>query len=91
MRRWVVWALAVAGISLGAGSARLRAQANDDWNRPFPGFKIAGNLYYVGTADLAVYLINTPQGNILINSDFIEDLRWWMAARCTSRGRAVRA
>src|SRR5262249_31607 len=36
--------------------------------------KIAGNLYYVGTADLAVYLIHTPQGNILINSDFEQDV-----------------
>ena len=50
------------------------AQANPDWHRPFPAFKIAGNLYYVGTADLAVYLIRTPQGNILINSDFAEDV-----------------
>lgn len=52
----------------------LRAQANPDWHRPFPAFKIAGNLYYVGTADLAVYLINTPQGNIIINSDFKQDV-----------------
>src|SRR5205085_7675316 len=52
----------------------LHAQANPDWHRPFPAFKIAGNLYYVGTADLAVYLINTPQGNIVINSDFKEDV-----------------
>jgi metallo-beta-lactamase class B len=52
----------------------LQAQTNPDWHRPFPAFKIAGNLYYVGTADLAVYLINTPQGNILINSDFPEDV-----------------
>jgi metallo-beta-lactamase class B len=51
-----------------------RAQGNPDWHREIPGFKIAGNLYYVGTADLAVYLINTPQGNILINSDFKQDL-----------------
>ena len=50
------------------------AQQNPDWHRELPGFKIAGNLYYVGTADLAVYLINTPQGNILINSDFPEDV-----------------
>jgi metallo-beta-lactamase class B len=50
------------------------AQANPDWHTAFPAFKIAGNLYYVGTADLAVYLINTPRGNILINSDFQEDL-----------------
>ena len=32
------------------------AQGNPDWHAAFPGFKIAGNLYYVGTADLAVYL-----------------------------------
>lgn len=36
---------------------------------PFPAFRIAGNLYYVGTDDLASYLIVTPKGNILINSD----------------------
>jgi len=50
------------------------AQQNPDWHRDLPAFKIAGNLYYVGTADLAVYLINTPQGNIVINSDFPEDV-----------------
>src|SRR5580692_9382781 len=60
--------------SLIAFAATLLAQGNPDWHRAIPGFKIAGNLYYVGTADLAVYLITTPQGNILINSDFKEDL-----------------
>ena len=51
-----------------------RAQANPDWHRAIPGFKIAGNLYYVGTADLAAYLIATPQGNILINGNFKQDV-----------------
>jgi len=55
-------------------AAPLYAQTNPDWHRAIPGFKIAGNLYWVGTADLAVYLINTPEGNILINSDFPEDV-----------------
>src|SRR5574339_62155 len=50
------------------------AQANPDWHRAIPGFKIAGNLYYVGTADLAAYLIATPQGNIVINGNFKEDV-----------------
>src|SRR5262249_54958018 len=40
-----------------------------DWTEPFPPFRIAGNLYYVGSRGLANYLITTPQGNILINSD----------------------
>ena len=52
----------------------VRAQANPDWHRRIPGFKLAGNLYYVGTADLAAYLITTPQGHILINGNFKEDV-----------------
>src|SRR6266850_3092544 len=55
-------------------TATLLAQGSPDWHRTFPAFKIAANLYYVGTADLAVYLIHTPSGNILINSDFEQDL-----------------
>ena len=44
-------------------------KAQDDWTEPFPAFRIAGNLYYVGSKGLANYLITTPQGHILINSD----------------------
>lgn len=44
-------------------------QSNDpEWTKPYPPFRIAGNLYYVGTADLSSYLIVTRQGNILINT-----------------------
>jgi metallo-beta-lactamase class B len=39
-----------------------------EWVRDFPPFRLAGNLYYVGTYDLASYLITTPAGNILINT-----------------------
>lgn len=44
------------------------AAAQNDWTEPFPAFRIAGNLYYVGSKDLATYLITTKQGHILINS-----------------------
>jgi metallo-beta-lactamase class B len=46
-----------------------QAPAQNDWTEPFPAFRIAGNLYYVGSKGLASYLIATPQGHILINSD----------------------
>jgi metallo-beta-lactamase class B len=39
------------------------------WTTPMPPFRIAGNLYYVGSQDLAAYLLVTPQGDILINSN----------------------
>lgn len=44
------------------------ANTNPDWSKPYPPFQIAGNLYYVGTYDLACYFITTPKGNILINT-----------------------
>jgi metallo-beta-lactamase class B len=49
----------------------MRAPAADNpaWTRAFPPFRIVGNLYYVGSEDLAAYLITTPQGHILINSN----------------------
>ena len=46
---------------------RLHAEDNLD-TTPLDPFRIAGNLYYVGSADLASYLIVTPKGDILINS-----------------------
>ena len=74
-------ALGVAAGLLFRGTAQAQAPvpppakpSQVDWHTPFPAFRIAGNLYYVGTADLAVYLIPTPEGNILINSDFPFDL-----------------
>src|SRR5215475_10090862 len=45
------------------------AQPNG-WNDPFPPHKIMDNVYYVGTKELATFLIVTPQGNILMNSNY---------------------
>ena len=42
----------------------------DDMTTPFPPHKVIGNIYYVGTRSLAVFLIVTPQGNILVNSTY---------------------
>jgi len=39
-----------------------------EWTATYQPFRIAGNLYYVGTYDLACYLITTTKGNILINT-----------------------
>jgi metallo-beta-lactamase class B len=42
----------------------------EQMNKQFPPHKIVGNLYYVGTESLGSFLIVTPEGNILINSDY---------------------
>jgi len=41
---------------------------------PFPAFKIVGNVYYVGSRGLASYLITTPRGHILINSNLVSSV-----------------
>src|SRR5881394_2591763 len=46
----------------------LFAQGNPDWTRPFPPFRIIGNIYWVGSSDLSTYLITTPAGHMLINT-----------------------
>ena len=48
-------------------AAPLAAQ-RDDWTRPFPGHRVIGNLYAVGTYDLGVFLITSDEGHILINT-----------------------
>jgi metallo-beta-lactamase class B len=52
---WVIWVSCV------------QAQTDADWIEPFSPFRIAGELYYVGSKGLASYLIATPQGHIMIN------------------------
>ncbi len=42
------------------------------WNQPVEPYRIMGPLYYVGASDLAIFLITTPEGHILVNSGFAE-------------------
>jgi metallo-beta-lactamase class B len=47
----------------------LLAQDNPSWTAPFPPHRVAGNIYYVGSQGLASFLITSPAGHILINSN----------------------
>ncbi len=42
--------------------------AQNNWTEPFAPHRVVDNVYYVGSAGLASYLITSPQGHILINS-----------------------
>jgi len=54
--------------SIQANSQTNKPYFDPNWSKPYPAFKIAEGLYYVGTYDLACYLLVTPKGNILINT-----------------------
>jgi metallo-beta-lactamase class B len=59
---------ATAMVAAALGIERTSGQGNPEWTRPFPPFKMIGNIYWVGSYDLSTYLITTPQGHILINT-----------------------
>lgn len=63
----LVAALSIISLTVTAQQVK-EPRTTEEWARPYPPFRIAGNLYYVGTYDLACYLITTPNGNILINT-----------------------
>lgn len=48
----------------------LHAWSQNGWDDPFPAHQVMDNLYFVGTGGLGTFLITTPEGHILINSDF---------------------
>src|SRR5258705_9866151 len=59
----------VVGLAVLLLAASRPVSAQSDWTEPYAPFRIADNLYYVGSRGLANYLITTSQGHILINSD----------------------
>ena len=65
----IVAALGAIPVGIEAqGTFKSPPVTNEAWIKPFPPVRVVGNVYYVGTYDLAVYLITTPQGHILINT-----------------------
>ena len=59
--------LAVVVLLAGVSAVPL---AQRDWNAPFPAHHVIDNVYFVGTRQLGSFLVTTPEGHILINSDF---------------------
>lgn len=53
-----------------AASASAQQEHAGEWSQPFEPFRIVDNVHYVGTTELGVYLIATPEGHILIDGGF---------------------
>jgi metallo-beta-lactamase class B len=52
----------------GAQSAPQSLDIGSDFLAPFPAHHVIGNIYFVGSKNLGIYLVTTPQGHILINT-----------------------
>jgi metallo-beta-lactamase class B len=66
------WPVMILG-ALAAATAQDKSVVQS-WNQPIEPYRIAGNIYYAGTNFLATFLFATPDGLILLNSDYEESI-----------------
>ena len=63
------------GVALAVTAVTAAAQSwPPSWIKPAEPFRLADNLYYVGSAGLAAWLITTPKGHILIDAPMDQNL-----------------
>jgi metallo-beta-lactamase class B len=67
-------ALAATALVVAARAEQPYAQDRIVWNKPAAPFHIVGNVYYVGTAGISVYLIETRKGVIVIDAALPESV-----------------
>lgn len=63
--------IVLAALATGAPAQTLKdflEAAKVRWNAPTEPFRMIGNIHYVGTEGIAVYLITSPQGHILMDT-----------------------
>ena len=87
--RYLMLAAAALGACPPAAAAGQDAEQRVEWNRPAEPFRIAGNVYYVGTQGLAAFLIADPKGHVLIDGGLPESAAL-IAANVRALGFALR-
>jgi metallo-beta-lactamase class B len=71
MKKLAAALCALALITTGAQAQTIKdflAAVTKKWTTPFEPFQLIGNIYYVGTDGIAVYIIKTSQGLILMDT-----------------------
>jgi metallo-beta-lactamase class B len=68
----VCGALVLLALSLASGCAANRGVPGwmQGWNDPRPPFRVIGNVHFVGTNRMGIFLITTPAGHILLDTGF---------------------
>ncbi|WP_425474798.1 subclass B3 metallo-beta-lactamase [Niabella insulamsoli] len=68
MKKYIVICFLLCCSLLNAQQVKEPGNNPEEWSKPYEPFRIVGNLYYVGTYDLASYLVVTNKGSMLINT-----------------------
>ena len=64
--------LFLAILLLSVSSFAQLTEQDREWNTPVEPFKIIGNVYYVGAAEITSFTDHLAEGHILIDSGFAE-------------------
>jgi metallo-beta-lactamase class B len=62
----------VVFVTLHAACGTRQNERDREMNAPVEPFRIIGNVYYVGAADITSFLITTPDGHFLLDGGFAE-------------------
>jgi metallo-beta-lactamase class B len=74
-RTIVFTAIAALAMVGSPGNVALSTQtAGNNFLTPFPVHHVIGNIYFVGSKELGIYLITTPEGHILVNTGLVESV-----------------
>ena len=70
MFKTIVVAVIVVVVAVGfaSGVSKSAQTTGQEFLVPFPAHHVIGNIYFVGSSSLGIYLITTPQGHILVNA-----------------------
>jgi len=66
--------IVVAVIAIAVGLTSGVSTSAQDFLAPFPAHHVIGNIYFVGSNSLGIYLITTPEGHILVNAGLAESV-----------------
>lgn len=66
----VLVVLVIVAPIAGVGFTKWHAAVERGGQQPADPFRIAGNLYYVGASDVAIFLITGPKGHVLIDAGY---------------------
>ena len=71
-RRWIPIVLAAMALLLTLAIIQWRAAIVRNRSKPDAPFRIAGNLYYVGSTGVTAFLLTGPEGHVLIDGGYPE-------------------
>lgn len=69
-RTWLLGIVAALTVGLVFLLGKWKAATDNGGQLPRQPFRIAGNLYYVGTRDVTSFLLTGPQGHVLIDGGY---------------------